>query len=158
MNEIKKIGAKPIVSPETGLTSLQERCALLLASGTRITEIAAELSVCKTTLYKWLRSDLFKCYLNLMKKDLQNGIQGRVLGLREKALNALDASLESGNEQVRLKAATWIIDKLTLQEVGETDARTILKVQAEEDEKDGWRRNEREAAYQEKLQESGLEE
>ena len=158
MNEITKAGAKPIVSPETGLTSLQERCALLLASGTRITEIAAELPVCKTTLYKWLRSDLFRCYLNLMKKDLQNGIQGRVLGLKEKALDALGASLESVNEQVRLKAATWIIDKLTLQEVGETDARQLLKSQAEGEMSNNWQSAETADAYRKKLQESGLEE
>ena len=159
MNETIKARPNLIVSPETGLTSLQERCALLLASGTRITEIAAELPVCKTTIYKWLRSDLFKCYLNLMKQDLQNGISGRVLGLEEKALEALGASLVSANEQVRLKAATWVIDKLTSQEVGETDARKLLKVQAAEEESEGlWRTREKAENYRKELQKAGLEE
>mgnify|MGYP003295568059 CR=1 FL=1 len=157
MDEIKN--KKFVISPETGLSSLQERCALLLASGTRITDISEQLPVCKTTIYKWLRSDVFKCYLNLMKKDLLNSITGNVLGLKDKALEGLKASLESDNEQVRLKASIWVIDKLTLQEVGETDARRILQERASEEREAGtWKTSENEAGYRKKLKQAGLDE
>jgi len=163
MNEIRKNEGQnkglKIVSPETGLTALQERCAQLIASGTRITEIADELPVCKATIYKWLRSDLFCCYLNLMKQELKDSIEGCVIGLKDKALEGLKASLESDNEQVRLKAATWVIDRLAAQEVGETDARKLLKARAEERQaQNDWTAGQVEAKYQEELLKAGLEE
>ena len=142
-----------LISPETGLTAVQEKCAALIASGTSITDAARELGISRGSVYRWQSLLPFKCYLNALKQDVKAAVEGRVLGLHAKALESVEGCLDSPNEAVRLKAATWILDKASQLDAGAANIREALKAEASEEV--GFNP---EAAYKKKLQKYGLEE
>lgn len=153
-NKTKSSQALEAVSPDTGLTSLQERGAILLASGARLSDVAKELGTSRGTLYRWLNQVAFKCYYNLMKQDVKNYLEGSVLEMHTQALEGIRSSLSSDNEGVKLKASMWVIERISQMEIGATDVRGVLKAQSASPLVD-W---EDEHAYRRALKEAGLEE
>lgn len=155
----KSLSDHQTINAETGLTSQQEKGAILLASGTKIEDVCQSLQIGRSTLYRWRRGDAFKCFLNLVTKDIKTYVETSVLDLHTDALRAVKDSLSSDNESVKLKAAIWILDKVTSIEVGETDIRAILMNQSQVSSgRDEWDREQKLNQYRNKLADIGLSE
>ena len=113
-------------SPSTGLTAQQEKCAVMLAAGMKVTDVAEAAGISRNTIYRWLTNIPFTCFLNLTRKEIKNQVEGSIIDLQGKALDSLKASLDSQNESVKLRAATWIVERISQLEVGETDVKRAL--------------------------------
>lgn len=122
--------AKVTISQSTGLTPTQEQAATLLASGVSVTDVATKLDVARATIYLWQKQTTFKCFFNSRCNDARSTLVVGLYGLADEALQAIRESLQSQNEQVRLKAAMWITDKLQSVEIKETDIITAIKDEA----------------------------
>lgn len=162
-NLTKSAQAVEVVHPDSGLTALQEKCAILLASGIRITEAAQQVGTSRASIYRWLESAAFVCFYNQMKKEVQNYVEGALLDLHQKALEGIKASLESTRDEVRLKASMWVVEKVSQMPIGETSVRRALKEEARQNTKGDYWNNETferdiEANYQQLLLDAGLEE
>lgn len=150
MKQIKINGA-------TGLTDLQEKACKLLAQGESVESTAQQLGIEEHTLSLWQRNRAFDCYYNLQRANRRNATIGSVYSLAEEAIGVLRQSLsEITNEATRLKAATYIIDKLQTLEIGETDVREVARNEAKTIDLDWGTFDERK--YQETLREMGVEE
>lgn len=156
--------ALQVIHPDTGLTALQEKCCLLLAAGIRITDAALQVGASRGTLYRWLQQPAFWCYLNQAKKEVKEYVEGSLLNLHQKALEGIEASLDSQREDLRLKAATWVLEKIQEMPVGASDIRKVLLEEAtlKPSRVDAWdrfgREREIERNYQKALADAGLEE
>lgn len=100
-------------NPETGLTSTQEEAVKMLMAGDSVATIADKLKVSESTLYKWQETLTFQCYYNKQCKNAKANLKDSLLAMYEKALSAIKSSMESDNEMVKLKTATWLIEKIS---------------------------------------------
>lgn len=121
---------KTVVCKQTGLTPLQEKAAILLASGETITDVAINIGVQRNTLYEWLKKVVFVCYLNSQRKEQQSSLRNGLFSLYCDAIKALKEVLKSDDNGNKLKAAMLIISRVDREQVGEIDPREILKKQA----------------------------
>lgn len=117
------------VSQQTGLTPIQEQAAILLASGETITAVAAKIGVNRGTIYDWQGIVTFQCFFNQQKHDYKEHLKNSLFGLTNDALTAVRNCLHSDNEATRLKAATWLLEKVAEQKTGETNARAVIRAQ-----------------------------
>ena len=127
--------AKITVSEATGLTPTQEEACTLLASGSSVTDVATKLDVSRTAIYQWQRQTTFKVYFNKQRSVIQSATLQGLFGMATEAITAIRDSLHSEDEKVRLKAATYIVDKLQGIEIGQTD---IIKAIEGEATKNIW--------------------
>lgn len=156
-----KTATKVQVSSVTGLTPTQERACSLLASGAKTVEVAQKLDVPEKTLYLWQKQTTFVCYYNKQRSVIKNAAVQSLFGLMDEAVTAIRESLNSTNESVRLKAASYIIDKLQNVEVGKTDIVEAVKAEATYSDTDRWGITENvfhENEYRDRLQELGVKE
>lgn len=151
---------KVIVSEVTGLTPTQEQAATLLSSGVSVTEVAEKLDVSRTAIYLWQKQLTFKCYFNKRCSEARSTLVSGLYGLADEALQTIRGSLQSENEQVRLKAAMWITDKLQNIEITETDVLTALRKESTHNAYPDWGAEEsfNEDEYRERLTKLGLKE
>lgn len=122
--------AKVTISQSTGLTPTQEQAATLLASGVSVTDVASQLDVSRAAIYLWQKQTTFKCYFNRRCSDARNTLVTGLYSLATEALQTIRESLQSENEQIRLKAAMWITDKLQGIEIAQTDIVTAIRKEA----------------------------
>ena len=120
----------------SGLTPLQEQAATLLASGKNISEVAEELSLNRGTIYQWQQKITFQCYFNFQRQEAKDTLKNGLFSLYNEALEAIKGCLSSENETIKLKAATYIIQKIEENPMGETDIKEVLKGQATRIESD----------------------
>lgn len=154
-----KTATKVQVSSFTGLTPTQERACSLLASGVKTAEVAQELDVPEHTIYLWQKQTTFVCYYNKQRSVIKNAAVQSLFGLMDEAVTAIRESLNSTNESVRLKAASYIIETLQNVEVGKTDI--VEAVREEATYKDDWGRIGsvfHEIEYRDRLKELGVQE
>lgn len=118
---------KPTLSAYTGLTPQQEQAAILLASGNNITAVARQLNLNRSTLYEWQENTAFQCFYNQQCQDHQQAVKNALFGLHSTAIDTLTDLLSNGNENTRLKAAMWLLERVANVEVGNTDLRQALK-------------------------------
>ena len=118
------------ISTESGLTALQEQAATLLASGKNISAVAEELSLNRGTIYQWQQKLTFQCYFNFQRQEAKDTLKNGLFNLYNEALEAIKGCLTSENETIKLKAATYIIQKIEENPMGETNIREVLKDQA----------------------------
>lgn len=102
----------------------------MLASGETIEAVAEKMNVSESTLLLWQRQTTFKCLLNQKRSNIKGSLTQGVYALAMEAVNALRESLNSENEQVRLKAATYVVDKLQSMEIGQTDIVEAVRAEA----------------------------
>ena len=121
---------KSTVSKETGLTPIQEKACILLASGCTVMEVAERLSLNRGTLYKWQNQTPFKCFFNKQCADIKGNMVRGLLGLADDAVKTIRESLNSANDAVRLKAAFWIVERVGCMEVGHTNVVEALKAES----------------------------
>lgn len=134
-----KNSQKLTVSPITGLTPQQEQACFYLASGNSVSATAKSLDVSRYTLYQWLQQDTFKCYYNRQVADGKIQMMGNLFNLQQKAVDTITDLLQHGSEQTRLKAATWIADKVAAFNDGaQTDIRAHLKERCTHDSDTFW--------------------
>lgn len=129
MDKGNKIEQKTTISPITGLTPQQEQACILLASGENVTDVADKLSLNRGTLYKWQQNKAFECYYNKQCQEYKNEVKNGLLGLHQQAVTTIEQLITTGSEATRLKAATWVLEKVEAIEVGETSIRRALKEQ-----------------------------
>ncbi len=115
------------INKTTGLTPQQEKSVALLVSGKNHTEASKELKIDRGTLYNWMQKTNYRSYYNRLcietKQDMENGL----LGLVEDSIKAIKNSLKSDNEAIRLKAAIWLLEKLSNLEFGSPDPISELR-------------------------------
>ena len=156
-----KTATKVQVSSVTGLTTTQERACSLLASGAKTAEVAQQLDVPEKTLYLWQKQATFVCYYNKQRSVIKDAAVQSLFGLMNEAVTAIRESLNSTNESVRLKAASYIIDKLQNVEVGKTDIVEAVRAEATYSDTEGWGIGENvfhESEYRDRLKELGVQE
>lgn len=154
-----KTATKVQISSVTGLTPTQERACSLLASGAKTTDVAQELDVPEQTIYLWQKQTTFVCYYNKQRSVIKNAAVQSLFGLMEEAVTAIRESLNSTNESVRLKAATYIVDKLQNIDVGKTDIVEAVKAEATYSDVPEWGANTlHESEYRNRLKELGVQE
>ena len=156
-----KTATKVQVSSVTGLTPTQERACSLLASGAKTAEVAQKLDVPEQTIYLWQKQTTFVCYYNKQRSVIKNAAVQSLFGLMDEAVTAIRESLNSTNESVRLKAASYIIDKLQNVEVGKTDIVEAVRAEATYSDTEGWDITENvfhEREYRDRLKELGVQE
>jgi len=116
-----------VINKQTGLTPIQEKAVLLLVSGKNITDVSTELNIDRGTLYNWFEKLTFKAYYNKLCSEVQTTVQNGILGLYNEAIQAIQSSLKSDNEAIKLKTAFWLIERLEAKNIGATDPREILR-------------------------------
>lgn len=151
--------AKVTISQDTGLTPIQEQAATMLASGVSVTDVAEKLNVSRAAIYLWQKQTTYKVYFNKLCSNSRNTLIVGLYCLADEALRTIRESLRSENEQVRLKAAMWVTDKLQNIEIGETDVITAIRKECTYN--DNWYDHEptfHEQEYKYRLKELGLKE
>lgn len=118
---------KNSVNRETGLTPIQEKAVILLLSGKSITDVSNELDIDRGTIYQWQGKETFQAYYNNLAGKIQLETESQIYGLYEKAITAISESLQSENENIKLKTATWVLDKIQSQTIGETDPKESIR-------------------------------
>lgn len=118
---------KPTLSPLTGLTPQQEQAAMMLASGENISAVARQLNLNRSTLYEWQANTAFQCFYNQQCQDHQQAVKNALFGLHRRAIDTLTNLLTNGNENTRLKASMWLLERVTAVEVGDTRLKEVLK-------------------------------
>jgi len=103
---------------KSGLTPLQEQVATFLASGKQITDTANELQISRATIYRLFDNVVFMAYYNLLCYEIKINTKNNLFTLQDKAFKAIGAALESDNDLTKLKAATWIIEKIQDVQIG----------------------------------------
>lgn len=121
---------KPTNLTETGLSPVQEKTAILLASGESISSVAEKLQLNRSTIYQWQDMLTFQCFFNQQKQDIREGLRSEIFSLGEMAIKVLKDCLQSENESVKLKASLAILDRVESAEIGACSARNVLKEQA----------------------------
>lgn len=127
MNNIEQ---NQTILTESGLTPIQEQAATLLASGENISAVAEKLNLNRGTIYQWQQKLTFKCFFNLQRKEAKDTLKSGLFSLYNEALEAIKGCLKSENESIKLKTATYIIQKVEDSQIGGTDIRAVLKEKA----------------------------
>lgn len=97
---------------DSGLKPNQEEAAALLAVGTSIAEVGRKVGVNRNTVYEWLRLPEFAAFYKRQLRDVRREIQGKLSAMAEEATNTLETLMRDGGEQSKLKAATYILDRI----------------------------------------------
>ena len=122
--EINKIDA---VNKATGLTPLQEQAIVLLLSGNNVSSVANQLSIDRGTIYQWQEKENFQAFYNSLQKKIKFETESGLMGMFNDAIQSVKNCLNSDNEQVRLKAAIWLIEEIKSKQIGQTDPRLMIK-------------------------------
>lgn len=118
------------------LTPVQEQAAYKLATGESITSVAESLNLNRSTIYQWQQSPIFKYVVNQFRKEAKDYMKGSLLGMMDEALMTLKGLLKSSNDQVKMKAALAVIDKVDAMPTFQLDLRSILKEECMEERVD----------------------
>ena len=127
INKIQHYSTPEVINRETGLTPLQEKAVSLLVTGQNFTEVAINLNIDRGTLYNWFEKITFKAYYNRLCSEVKANVQNNLLGLYSDAMKAIETSLKSDNETIKLKAAVWLLEKLEAQKIEETSPQNMIR-------------------------------
>ena len=95
---------------DTGLSEAQLRAARLIAMGMGYKDVATELGVNRTTLYRWRRSPAFSEQVSRLMASAREGVQERVIRdvaeVKDLVLDTLiDVARNSTQDSARVAAA-----------------------------------------------------
>lgn len=119
---------------DTGLTSTQEKAVKMLVAGDSLATIADKLNVSEKTIQQWQGKLTFQCYYNKQCKAVKANMKDSLLAMHEKALSTLTECMESENELVKLKSATWLIEKISTFTYGNGNPVGVIREQCYEKE------------------------
>jgi putative insertion element HTH domain-containing protein len=97
------------------LTPQQRRAVDLVTEGRRWTEVAAEIGIDRTTMWRWRQNPMFEAEINSRRHELWSDWVEHLRNLVPKALEALESELEGRN---RLRAAVGILKLAGFDETG----------------------------------------
>jgi hypothetical protein len=90
----------------------QNQAIELLAQGSSIDATASIVKVNRRTIYQWMKNQEFAVALHDKSAEVVEGLNRRLVKLNEKALDVLEAGLESRSEAIRLRSAIYLNGKL----------------------------------------------
>lgn len=114
---------------KSGLTPQQEQVAALMASGKTITDTAADLQISRTTIYRLMQDDLFSAFYSLLCREVKLNTRNNLMALQGKAFEAIKTAIEGDNDTARLKAATWVIERIEAIELSNSDPISAIREQ-----------------------------
>ena len=108
------------------LTPQQEQTVDLLLSGRSMSEIAGEIGIHRSTIYRWQQLPGFISAMNLRKPEARDAAEARLLALQAAVIDTVEAAVIEGDT----KTACTVLRGLGLLSgarlsVGPTDARDI---------------------------------
>ena len=110
-------------NPEVGeaiLTQAQSAALPMLATGAKKKDAAAAAGVCPQTVSTWLQEPHFSAALRAQREQLAGLAVDRMREVTGVAVATVVALMESGSETVRLKAATYFLDRVVLLAAGDS--------------------------------------
>ena len=116
---------------ETGLTEKQESAAAYLAIGKGVAEVGRLVGVNRNTVYAWLQLPAFVAHYKKQLRDVRREIRGKLSSLAEEATTTLESLMRDGGDQSKLKAATYILDRIA------DDEKTIKKAKTKKNNEKG---------------------
>ncbi len=128
----------------------------MLASGENLTGVARQLNLNRSTLYEWQENTAFQCFYNQQCQEHQQAVKNALFGLHSTAIDTLTDLLNNGNENTRLKASMWLLERVANTEVGKTNIRAVLREKCTHDDMDiNWAKL-NEGEYKAELRRYGL--
>ena len=109
------------------LTAQQNQALTLLITGRSIPEIAQELGLHRSTVWRWSREPAFEAEFNASVAEARSEQVRSYLSMQEKALETLTNCLESRNDMVRLRASLIVLDRVDKIKYGPVDADEIVR-------------------------------
>lgn len=104
----------------------QERLAAMIAAGRSIKAAAAEIEIGERTAHSWLADPRYRTFVAELRGRMMDESVGRLAEATSEAVGTLKALLNDGSSNVRLRAATSILDvAVKLREHVELDARML---------------------------------
>lgn len=87
----------------------QQLAAELLGKGTPVREVAYQVEVSLSQLYKWRTIPAFKAYVNQLTQQHESACYQELLSLKPQAVTMLRAMLNSKDSRSALKAAELLL-------------------------------------------------
>lgn len=115
------------LNSDTELTPLQERAIYLLVSGKSITDVSRELKTDRVTLYNWQSLSEFEAFYNRTRLEFKEQARNELVSLFGDAISTLKNCLKSGNENVKLKAAMYVLECISDFQPGPSSKERINK-------------------------------
>jgi len=117
------------------LDSRQLRAVDLLAAGRTNTEVAAEIGVDRTTVWRWGTDPFFRAELARRRHELWNASADRMRALLPRAFDAFEKALDDGDWRAALAILKLAgISDLSLDAIGSTDPDAIARADARNEE------------------------
>jgi Transposase. len=93
------------------LKPVQLQAAVLLSTGTSITEVAEKAAITRQTIHKWLKDDdEFTAYLNALKSENIKAARAAIQSAAVLAINTISSIMKkSQNDAVRLACAKEVL-------------------------------------------------
>lgn len=121
-------------SLQAGLTPEQELAVFALASGASDTQAASQAGVSRQALWQWRQKPEFQVALNGVRQAQREQWQAQAEALSERALAIMARALDSEDDAMRYKAASFVLEKSgllagSLPKIGPTSASMIALTQ-----------------------------
>ena len=105
----------PTRPAECALAARIERAAhMVYLNGAKEGEVADALGIRPVTLRDWKRRPEWPAAIGALREAQMRVAADRLAMLTERAVEAVSESLDSDNPTVRLKAATWVLERADL--------------------------------------------
>lgn len=116
------------------LSAAQERAVLMIASGKRGREVAETLGVSEFVVSRWRQTPDFRAAVNAIQLDARQSAIAKLRNLSEKAVLAIEDILLNTDAPAadRLRAATLVLDRLSLDSVGAIGPDSADDIQADD--------------------------
>lgn len=131
----------------------------MLLEGASNKEVVKAMKIPMNTLLNWKRRAAFKAYYNSRLMVMKAEAISKKHSLLNKAMEAIEACLESENPTIRFKTAAYIIERLESEEIGHTDTRELIRAECTTDTFSSWNPGEQfdRAKYERLCEENGID-
>jgi AcrR family transcriptional regulator len=123
----------------TRLAPRQQAAMEMLLTGKSVADSARSAGVSRITLHRWLRKDAaFRAAYNQWRDELQESCRSRLEALTDKAADAIEKALETGDARTALQLLKSL-GLIQQRPIGPTDPEEIREYQAIEEKRRGLR-------------------